>query len=280
MRIKLLVLTYLIFSVGTRSVSAVNVTISNAPSSISDQPFNVDVSITGASTATNYLRADFFLPNTTNYFGYTFNETDWYNGSQFNQYLPVNIISSGYSGTIQTKIDTTSSKFQGNGTYNLRVRRYTQSGSYTSGESNIISLNVNIAPSPTPTPSPIPTSSPSPSPTSTKTPSPATVPKKTATPTSVPTPTPNPSPKDTFTPSSSKTESSFQPNNSKEINYRIASVAAVNVSATPEGKIEIKNQKQINPVFWIGLIFIFAGVSSIGYIYIKKNAKIHIPFRR
>lgn len=160
MRIKLLlILTALLFLFGVRSAFAVTVTISNTPTEITDQHFSMDIQITGAFPATNYLRADFFQPNTTKYFGYTYNGSDWYNGSDYSQYLPVAITSSGYSGTLQAKIDTSSSRFQGNGTYNLRIRRYTQSGNYTPNESNIVSLNVNLTSS---TPTPSSTSNPSP----------------------------------------------------------------------------------------------------------------------
>lgn len=137
------------------------------------------------------------------------------------------------------------------------------------------------SPTPNPTPSPTPDLTPNPTPNPTKTPSPTSTPKKTAIPTSVPpTPSPNPTLKNTPTsiPSSNKnTMNEFFPS---EINYRIASVAATTASATSSGKIEIKNEKQINPIVWIGLIFIFAGIGIFGYIYSKNNAKIYIPFRK
>lgn len=131
-------------------------------------------------------------------------------------------------------------------------------------------------PPPTPSPTPPPTPTPSPTPTPIKTPSPTATLKKTATLTNTPTPTP----KNTPISSSNKTENSPLPKNSNEINYRIASIAAVSTSATPEAKVAVKNQKQTNPFLWIGLIFIFAGTVSIGYIYLKKNGKIHFKLGR
>ncbi|MDP3758592.1 MAG: hypothetical protein Q8Q86_02635, partial [Candidatus Daviesbacteria bacterium] len=78
-----------------------------------------------------------------------------------------------------------------------------------------------------------------------------------------------------------KITASTQPKSSKKVMYRIASVAAATTEATyldKPAKVVVKNQKQINPFFWAGLIFIFAGTLSIGYIYLKKNEKLHFPF--
>lgn len=148
-------------------VFAVTVTISNTPSTISDQPFNIDVSVSGAAAGTNYLRANLYPPSTTNYFGYTWNGANFYNGSDYAQYLPITIDSSGnFSTTMQAKLDISSSYYLGPGTYNLKVRRYTQSGSsYT--WSNEASTTVSL---PTPTPSPTPSTTPTPTPNPTSSP--------------------------------------------------------------------------------------------------------------
>ena len=399
MRIKLLILTFLSLFFGARPVFAVAVTISNVPQTVTDQPFNLDVSIAGASSATNYLRVDFFQPNDTNYFGFTYNGSVWYNGSDYNQYLPITITSSVYSGTVQAKIDITSTRFIGNGTYNLKIRRYTQSGNYTAGESNIVVVNVNFA---SPTPSPPPTTDPSLIPTSSPTPNPSpifsisgvpsqinsdqsfsvqvnlTLPSSPDTayyltgafkkvggtryfsltkkdagwiqygddylnkikivtdsngswssalevkpdiddtdykgsgdyifkagrytasgsgPTwsnesaikindvndvsgdsSTPKPTLKAIPSDapSSLPSESPTVSS-QPKSYDKLVYHSASVAGTKTSATPSATA-FKNQKQTNPIVWTGLIFIFAGIGSIGYIYLRKNGRIPIKF--
>lgn len=137
------------------------------------------------------------------------------------------------------------------------------------------------SPSPTPTPSLTLTPSPSPThtPTPTKTPSPTATPKKTAIPTNTTTTTPTTTPKSTPIPSSNKTESYSQPKSSKEISYRIASVAAAATisanTATSSAQVSVKDQKQTNPIVWVGLIFVLIGISLMGYIYLKKNAKIH-----
>ena len=149
------------FLLTAQNVFAVSVNISNVPSTISDQPFNIDASVAGAQAGTNYIRANIFPTGTTDYFGYTYNGSSFVNSSNYYDYLPVTIDSSGnWSGTIQAKMDPSSSYFTGPGSYSLKVRRYTTLGSYT--WSNEITVNVNYSnPTPTPTLSPAPTSSPS-----------------------------------------------------------------------------------------------------------------------
>lgn len=253
---------------------AVTITISNAPPSITDEPFNINVSVAGASAGTNYLRVDLYKEGATNYFGETYNNSIWYGGSDGKQYFPITIVSGQtWDGSVQGRIgNPTSEEYPRPGNYKLRVRRYTNSGGQGTTDQAPQEIQIVFAiPTPTPTPSPTPSPTPTPTPIPTKTPSPTIAPKKTATPTNTPTstPSPNTNPENTPIPSSKHT-----------ISYRIASVAATTASATPSGKIEVKNEKQINPLVWVGLIFIFAGIGTVGYIYLYKNAKIHIPFRR
>ncbi len=63
-RVIILTLLYLFF--GVSPIFAVTVTISNIPSTITDQPFNMDVAVSGAqANTTNYLRANLFPTGTT-----------------------------------------------------------------------------------------------------------------------------------------------------------------------------------------------------------------------
>lgn len=146
---------------------AVNTTLINPPSSITSDPFTVQVSITGAQTGTNHLRVDLYKDGTTNYFGETYNGTSWYAGSDASQYFPITIQSGATSSaTFQGRIGTpTSSQYNGTGSYKLRIRRYTSSGSYTTSEANnsavVVSINV-ATPTPTPSPTPSPTQTTSP----------------------------------------------------------------------------------------------------------------------
>lgn len=160
---KFLTLTLLYLFFGVTPAFAVTVTISDIPSAVSDLPFSFNVSVSGAQAGTNYLRANFYPADTTNYFGLTYNGSSFINSSACSDYLPITIDSSGnWSGSVQAKIDTSSSYYTGNGSYNFKVRRYTQSCSSSYTWSNELATTVSVStPSPTPTSSPTPTPSPS-----------------------------------------------------------------------------------------------------------------------
>ena len=159
-------------------VGAVTTTISNLPSIIGSDPFYLDVSITSASSGTNYLRVDFYKEGTTKYFGETFNDSSWYSGSDGKQYFPVTISGNSATANFQSRVGNPSStEFDGQGQYRLRVRRYTASGNYNSAEANAGSVLVLISlPTPTATPTPTVTPTPTPTPTATPTPTPASYP--------------------------------------------------------------------------------------------------------
>ena len=271
----LIILTLLYLFFGVSSVFAVTVTISKTPSTITDQPFNIDVVVSGAqANTTNYLRANLFPTGTTKYFGFTFNGSAFANSSDYSQYPSINIDSSGsWTGSIQAKLDSDSSYYSGPGNYSLKVRRYTQSGSsYT--WSNEATLAVDLpTPSPTPTltptPTPTPTPSPTPKPSATSTPSvSSSVSKtKTTTPTFSPTPTP------TLLPSPSSVKIATK------ITTSLPTVAGASKAAMPSASpissssanIAVANQKQINPFIIIGSLFVIIGISSLGFIIYKKR---------
>lgn len=138
---------------------AVSITASNIPSSITDQSFTINVSISGAFAGINYLRVDLYKDTTTNYFGETYNNSSWYNGSDGKQYFPITIISGQtWSSTVQARVGNPSSTdYPGSGAYKLKIRRYTSSGSQSSGDTQTpqdvtISLT-SYTPSPAATPS-------------------------------------------------------------------------------------------------------------------------------
>lgn len=272
MRTKSLILTFLFLLFGTRPVFAVTVAISNTPATITDQPFNIDVSISGArANTTNYLRANFFSGGTTKYFGFTYNGSSFVNSADYSQYMSIMIGSSGnWNGSLQAKIDPDSNYYSGPGIYNLKVRRYAQSGSsYT--WSNEVSLNVNLAvATPSSTPTPTPTPSPTPTPTPTKTPSPTAISKKTVTPTNTSSPTTKPS----------ASAAPIKTSSYDALVYRSASVAGVtkyaSESATPSGNIKAASQKQNNPVILAGIIFIIIGISAAAYLVFKSKHKYNL----
>lgn len=141
--------------------AVVTITTSNIPSTITDESFTINVSVSGASAGTNYLRIDLYKENTTNYFGETYNNTSWYGGSTGTQYFPITIVSGQtWSGTVQGKVGTpTSTEYLGSGAYKLKIRRYTSSGSPTSNDQQTpqdITINISSS-SPSPSPSTIST---------------------------------------------------------------------------------------------------------------------------
>lgn len=149
-----------------QTVLAVNLTIKNYPENISNEEFNLEVSIDGPNPGSNYLRIDLFKDTTSNYFGETFNGTAWYSGSNGKEYYPITISSEGTASAIlKGRVGNPSAKeYLGPGLYKLRVRRYTTSGSQTSGDQQIpVDVNLTVA-SVTPNPTLVTSSSPSLSP--------------------------------------------------------------------------------------------------------------------
>lgn len=158
------------------SAYAVTVEIRQWPSSITAEPFEVEVYISGPKPGTNYLRIDLFKEDTKNYFGETFNNNNWYGGSDGTSYLPVEISSEGTaSATLRGKVgEPSNTEYSGPGQYKLRIRRYTSSGNAASNDSQE-AVNIEIV-VPTPTLTPTLTPTPTKTPTPTRTPTPTKVP--------------------------------------------------------------------------------------------------------
>lgn len=175
----LIILLFLFCLPLTKSVFAVSVGITNFPSSISSDSFTVNVSVLGASSGTNYIRVDLYKDGTSNYFGETYNGSDWYSGSEGKQYFPITIINSKStaSASLQSRLGApNSSDYDGQGSYKMRIRRYTSSGGQGSEDPNnsAVSIVINM-PTSTPVPTSVPTPAPvsnSPTPISYKTPTP------------------------------------------------------------------------------------------------------------
>lgn len=167
---------------------AVTVNINQYPQTITQDPFTVSASISGATNGTNYVRVDIYKEGSTNYFGETYNGADWYSGSDYHQYLPIIIANGQWTGTIQGSLGSPStSEYDGMGAYRIRLRRYTGGGTTNATEADNSSVSITIV---VPTPTPTPTNTPTPNPTS----PPTATPKPTVTPTPVPTTKSSPSP--------------------------------------------------------------------------------------
>lgn len=164
-----------IFLFSPKDSFAITITINNYPSQISTDPFDVEVYISGY-TGKNYLRIDFYKEGTTNYFGETFNGTNWYGDSDGTQYFPIEGINSTH---LQGKIGNPSlTKYPSPGNFKLRIRRYTNSGNVASGDQQTpVEVQINV---PLETPTPISSVAPTLTPTPTTKP-PTPTPKPTAT---------------------------------------------------------------------------------------------------
>lgn len=187
---KKILLTLVIFLASVTVVFAdFNFTTSIAQISDTDS-LDVDVTINlSASSAdkTYYLRGAFYKSGSTQYFGFTQNNSGtYYNGpysSDCDQLYKITTDANGdWQGTIKAKPDASDSGFEGTGDYLFKVGRYTESCNLTWADSNPINIQIQATATPTPEPTPD-----EPSPTATPTPSP--------TPKPTPTPTPKATPK-------------------------------------------------------------------------------------
>ncbi|OGE33506.1 hypothetical protein A3D83_00870 [Candidatus Daviesbacteria bacterium RIFCSPHIGHO2_02_FULL_41_10] len=221
--------------------------ISNAPSQInSDQSFKVNITLSMPNNPNTeyYLKGEFKKSDGTRYLGLTKKDSDWieYGDDLSDQYKITTDASGNWSGNLEVKPDVYDKDYKGSGQYLFKIGRYTAAGSGL--WSNPVALDIVDT-----------TSSPTPSPSGNPTPTPSTT--KVTTTTSSPKPTP-----------------------SVKISYQIASVAGTKTfagaSASSLPGVEVKNQKQINPMVWTGLFSVLIGTGSLGYIYLKKNGK--IPF--
>lgn len=141
-----------------------------APAEItgSNQEYQIQVSINIDSNdgTKYYMRGTFYKSGTTNYCGYTWNGSNWYNGpftvNDGWKNLPDVIVSSSSAVlNLKSKLDTSDNGCKDSGTYNFRVMRYTEGGSGTFDSQNEQTIIVNL-PLPTATSTPIPTQTPAP----------------------------------------------------------------------------------------------------------------------
>lgn len=242
--------TSLTTSAPSTNNSTSSFTISNTPSQInSDESFIVSVNLfLPDNQNTNfYLKGAFKKSDSSNYFGQTLVSDSWVkNSSSYSSQFPITTDTSGnWSGNLEIKSDADDTGFTGSGDYIFKVAKYTTVGS---GPTWSNEANLSII---------------------------ATA-KDTQSPTNMTIPQPSISPPKNTSPLSVNSKSILLKNsNLSKINYQIATVAGVNStasqSASTSGKIDVKNQKQFNPLLIIGTFLIFAGASVLGYIYLRKN---------
>ncbi len=239
-------------------IFAVTIAINSYPSLISEEPFEVEVFISGPNPGTNYLRIDLYKEGTTNYFGETFNGISWYGGSEGKNYFPITISSEGTaSARLQGRVGSpTLNEYPGPGNFKLRVRRYTSSGNPASGDQQTpVNVQINVSVD-TPTPILTPTNTPTPTPQPNTPPTPTSTPTPTKKPTS--TPTPNLTLTPTLTPTSSKLPEEI-------LGEAVSPPEEPTYSSAIIGETVEENQKTIKllPKILIGLGILFLLVSGV-----------------
>jgi hypothetical protein len=137
--------------------------LSNIPSSVnSDQEVeaNVSLSLQGQDNKKYYLEGALKKDDGSNYFGLTFNDSDWvaYSPGSFTNLKPITTDASGtWSGSLRFKVDSTSPYYKGSGNYVFQIKRFTEGGS-SSWSDNSVTLTISGS-EPEPSPSSSPSSS-------------------------------------------------------------------------------------------------------------------------
>lgn len=168
-----LCLAFVVFSlvfVRPETSWAASLTFSGAPTTIAnDDPFEIDVNLAGGTSSKNkinYLRAVFFVADSTKYFGYTQSARgEWGNSaSQKDTLLAITLNEEGsWSGKLRSKVDLSSSYYNDSGTYYFKVGRYTsESDTSAQWSETEVPVHITFQLSPTPQPTPKPSSTPKP----------------------------------------------------------------------------------------------------------------------
>ncbi len=222
-------------------------TISNIPSSIdSTETFNasVNLSLSSKPNAIFYLKGAFKKQGETNYFGLTKVGNSWIkNSTKYEDQYKITTNESGtWSGNLEIQPDIFDSGYEGAGEYIFKVGRYTEEGSLNwSNESNI-KINAQEVVLEENNSEVL-----------------GAVEKQSQ---------------------KSKTKTLKGEEYSLEKYIKVATHSSSSASATPSA-VEVKNQKQNNPFVLIGIIFIIAGIGSLGHlIFRNKYGSIYHIFRK
>lgn len=230
-------------------VLAVSILISKYPSEINSlESYEVDANISGAADATNYLRIDLYKEGTNNYFGETFNGTDWYSGSEGKNYFPIQIQNSSASANLQVRLGSpTVTDYPGPGIYKLKIRRYTASGNPSADDQNSTDVQINYI-FPISTPEPVGETTPQPSS------------AKTSTPVPVPTKTPNSKP---------------SPTKTLEATPEVLAEAVIDQTPTPTATPLMQSEgKDQNKFPFVAVVLIAVGLGFVGTsCYLAFNKK-------
>lgn len=247
----------------TSSPHPTTFSISNLPSQInSDESFNilVNLSLPNNPNTNFYLKGAFKKSDSSNYFGFTKVAGNWIkNNSSYSDQYSITTDSTGkWSGNLEVKPDSSDSGFTGTEDYVFKVAQYTSSGSGPTWNDNQSTIKIITTENNNTSSTPVPSSN--------------NISSET---------------KLSVAPSAKATTTTLIKTTQLKNNtlaYQIASVegatAFASMSATPSSKVDVKNDKQINPLILIGVILILLGIGTIGYIYIKKNGQIYLKIRQ
>lgn len=229
--------------------------ISSSQSQInSDQSINttVNLSLSNKPNTKFYLKGAFRKPGSTNYFGFTKVGNNWIkNSSTYSDQHPITTDQSGnWTGNLEIKADAEDTGYTGSDDYSLKIGRYDSTDSSPSivWASNELTIKINSI-------------------------------SNQNTDSNSPTATPLPTPIATIL-AINKTVSVTQRPKITNYNATVAGVQTIaSSSASSSSKLADKKGWKFNPFIFTGSIFILIGISTVGYIYLKKNANIHFKIR-
>ncbi len=177
---------FLFYSACSVVASAPIITASPSSALSLDSGFSLSATMSGLSkNATYRLRIALAQSGTTNYFGSTYDGSNWHDGSITDgNYIAVTTDNSGaWWGDMQGKVDSEDPNFTtGSGSYDLKIGRYTQTGTSATW-SDPVQVSIAVPPTNTPTPTNSPTLTQSP--TNTPRPTLTIVPTSTSIPTKI-----------------------------------------------------------------------------------------------
>lgn len=167
MRIILLVILFFISRFS--SVSAAEIILSDidtAEITKVDQELTVplELKINSSDGTVYYLRGAFFKEGKSQYCGYTWNGSEWYNGpftsgDGWKKLLTVTIASDSAKTEIKVKVDSSDSHCREPGDYLFKVLRYTEAGNSSGDDQTPLKIRIAL-PSPTATTAPSATNAP------------------------------------------------------------------------------------------------------------------------
>lgn len=259
------------FIIASHTTFAAAPAILSAPQSINiNDQFTIEASMSGLLSNSIYrLRIVLAQTGTSNYFGSTHDGSQWYNGApspiDYSKFLSITTNQDGsWNGNVLGKLELNDSNYKntGSGSYDLKLGRYTQSGS-TATWSDVFAVNLT-APSATPTiaptSKPISTNTPTPKPSS-----------------ATPIPTKSPTPIKNSSPTTAQKTQNNTNLKTGVINKEVLG-NKTNLSPSPVVKINdttVKNASKDNALFpkimiVIGIFFLILCGIVVSYPMLKK----------